>query len=110
LLDRLPPPVVDAGPRAEDEGMLWFEVMEPMFSRDTGREDAHLRAFSAYAAYAQYAALKQARRRVDAEARRSAMADWLYWKHLAELHDTALSDPSYRRRWADLYDESAAGD
>lgn len=110
LLDRLPPPVVDAGPPAEDEGMLWFEVMEPMFSLDTGREDAHLRAFSAYAAHAQYAALKQARRRVDAETRRSAMADWLYWKHLTELHDTALSDPSYRRRWADLYDGSAAGD
>ncbi|WAC89312.1 hypothetical protein [Mycobacterium sp. Aquia_213] len=109
LRDRLPPAPAEISPPAEEEGMLWFEVMEPMFSTDTGREDAHLRAFLSYASQAEQLALKAAHRRVDAETRRTAIADWLYWKHLAALCDAALSDPAYRRRTAGLYDESATG-
>ncbi|MEZ0352424.1 hypothetical protein [Mycobacterium sp. pR1184] len=108
LRDRLPPAPADVTPPAEDEGMLWFEVMEPMFSTYTGREDAHLRAFHAYASQAEQLALQVAHRRVDPDTRRSAIADWLYWKHLASLHDAALNDPAYRRRTAGLYDESSA--
>lgn len=108
LRDRLPPAPVEVNPPAEEEGMLWFEVMEPMFSTDTGREDAHLRAFHAYAAQAEQLSLKAAHRRVDAQTRRSAIADWLYWRYLTALHATALNDPAYRLRTADLYDESAA--
>ncbi|MEE6138563.1 hypothetical protein SKC41_19830 [Mycobacterium sp. 050128] len=108
LRDRLPPAPAAITPPADEEGMLWFEVMEPMFSTDTGREDAHLKAFHAYAAAAEQLALRAAHRRVDAETRRAAIADWLYWRHLTELCDTALGDAAYRRRTADLYGESAA--
>ncbi|MEM6107693.1 hypothetical protein AAHS21_15845 [Mycobacterium sp. 050272] len=109
LLDRLPQAPVDDDAEAVGPFMLWMEVMEPMLSTATGREVAHLRAFHTYAAFAERAALKKARLLTDPDSRRSAVADWLYWKRLGILHENAFTDPTYVRRVAAFYDEAAAG-
>jgi hypothetical protein len=83
-------PAAPAGP----DPMLWFGVMKPMASNATGRQAAHLRAFQIFAAHAQDAVLRQAHSAADPADRRSAVADWLYWKHLAGLLAAALADAS----------------
>lgn len=92
LIDLLPPASAaapgntpDAGPPSDDRPLLWFEVMKPLASRASGRRAAHLRAFKAYAALAEDVTLGEARTAADLTAQRSAVGDWLYWKHLSEL-------------------------
>jgi hypothetical protein len=93
LLAQMPlPPAGDDAP-ADDRLILWFEVMKPLASKATGRQAAHLRAFQTYAACAEEAVLREAHTTVDPAAQRSAVADWLYWKHLTELLNAALADP-----------------
>jgi hypothetical protein len=93
LLAQMPlPPAGDDAP-ADDRLILWFEVMKPLASEAIGRQAAHLRAFQTYAACAEGAVLREAHTTVDPAARRSAVAEWLYWKHLTELLNAALADP-----------------
>jgi hypothetical protein len=93
LLSQVPLPSAGADSPADDRPILWFEVMKPLASNATGRQAAHLRAFQTYAACAEEAALRAAHARVDPAAQRSAVADWLYWKHLTGLLNAALADP-----------------
>jgi hypothetical protein len=87
------PPTADADAPADNRLMLWFEVMKPMASNATGRQAAHLQAFRAYAAHSEEVVLREARTAADPAAQRSAVADWLYWKHLTGLLNAALADP-----------------
>ncbi|MDC8983997.1 secretion protein EspK [Mycobacterium marinum] len=91
LIKLLPPAPVAADVPADQDGMLWFEVMAPMASSAAGREAAHLRAFQAYAAHAQELALHLAHCAADPDTARAATADWLYWQHVAGLLGSALS-------------------
>ncbi|GLE52937.1 hypothetical protein ATCCBAA256_24940, partial [Mycobacterium montefiorense] len=84
----------DAGPPADQRPMLWFDVMKPLASRSPGRQAPHLRAYHRYAEYAQEALLTQAHTAGDPVAQRSAIADWLYWKHITELMNAALAKTS----------------
>jgi hypothetical protein len=77
----------------DDRLILWFEVMKPLASNATGRQAAHLRAFRTYAACAEEVTLREAHTTVDPAARRSAVAEWLYWNHLTGLLNAALADP-----------------
>ncbi len=90
LIKLLPPAPVAADVPADQDGMLWFEVMAPMASSAAGREAAHLRAFQAYAAHAQEFALHLAHCAADPDTARAAIADWLYWQHVAGLLGSAL--------------------
>jgi hypothetical protein len=92
MLAQVPVPPQDAGPTADERPMLWFELMKPLASHAAGRRVAHLRAFHRYAEHAQEILLHEAHTAVDPVAQRSAVADWLYWKHLAGLLTAALSD------------------
>ncbi|OBJ55117.1 secretion protein EspK [Mycobacterium sp. 1423905.2] len=92
LLDLLPPAPADADAPDDERHMLWFDLMKPMTSTAVGRETAHLRAFRAYAVHCQEIALHQAYNAADAAAQRPAVADWLYWRYVAGLLDSALSD------------------
>ena len=93
LIGLLPPAPVDANPPADRRPELWFDVMKPMMSRASGREVAHLRAFHTYAAHVQEVLFAQAHiAAADPVSQRSAIADWLYWKRLHELLNTALVD------------------
>jgi hypothetical protein len=88
-LDDLPG---DASPPPDQRPMLWLEVMKPMTSSAAGRQAPHLQAFHTYAGAAQEALLREAHTAEDLVAQRSAVADWLYWKHLAGLLEVALAD------------------
>lgn len=79
---------------ADQRPMLWFEVMKPMSSSATGRQGAHLRAFHTYATHAQEVLARQAHTAVDPAVQRAAVADWLYWWHLAGVLDAAPTDAS----------------
>ncbi|MGD1344849.1 hypothetical protein ACKUU1_03950 [Mycobacterium seoulense] len=94
MLAEMPVPPQDDSPSADERPMLWFELMKPLASRAPGRRVAHLRAFHRYAEHAQEVILNQAHTAVDAAAQRAAIADWLYWKHLAGLLAAALSTES----------------
>jgi hypothetical protein len=91
LLGQLPGAPEPPGPPADQRPMLWFEVMKPMSSSAIGRQGAHLRAFHTYAAHAQEVSLREAHTAAEPLAQRSAVADWLYWRHLTELHEAALA-------------------
>ncbi|BBY23806.1 hypothetical protein MSTO_40110 [Mycobacterium stomatepiae] len=52
--------------------MLWFEVMKPMASEASGRQAAHST--------------------IDRADQRNAVADWMYWRYLAELLNAALAE------------------
>ncbi|QUR69436.1 secretion protein EspK [Mycobacterium spongiae] len=94
LIELLPPAPADANAPDDERHMLWFELMKPMTSTATGREAAHLRAFRAYALHSQEIALHQAHLATEPEAQRAAVADWLYWRYVAGLLDSALSEAS----------------
>jgi hypothetical protein len=89
LTDLLPAPLVN--PPADRHAELWFEVIKPMMSRAVGRGVAHLRAFRSYAGQTQEVAAAEAHAAIDPVARRVAVADWLYWKHVTALADDALA-------------------
>jgi hypothetical protein len=78
---------------ADDRFMLWFEVMKPLASSATGRQAAHLLAFQTYVAHAEEVLLREAHTAIDPTVQRSAVADWMYWKHLAGLLNAAVADP-----------------
>jgi hypothetical protein len=88
LLTALP---AEAGPATDDRAMLWFSVVKPLASKAAGRSAAHLRAFHTYASHAREVVLREAHTEADLAAQRSAVADWLYWKHLSALLDAALN-------------------
>ncbi len=92
LIDLLPPAPAADNPPDDERHMFWFDLMKPMTSTATGREVAHLRAFHAFAVHAQELALHQAHGAADPEAQRPAVADWMYWRYVAGLLDSALSD------------------
>ncbi|WP_236694378.1 secretion protein EccK [Mycolicibacterium obuense] len=83
LTELLPPAPADQEPPADDTAKLWFEVAKPLMSTSPQRGTAHLQAFVTYAEHAQVHALHQAHTATDAETQRQAIADWVYWQHLA---------------------------
>ncbi|NTY60702.1 secretion protein EspK [Mycolicibacterium sphagni] len=87
----LPPVPASAEPPADKRPLMWFDVMKPMASNATGREAAHLRAFHAYVLHAEAVALAESHSTVDPVDRRTVIADWLYWKHLGALLNSALT-------------------
>lgn len=91
-MDLLPPSPTDAPPppSADRRDALWFEVIKPMTSNSDGRGAAHLRAFATYSAHAQEVAAAEAYGADEPTARRTAVADWLYWQHLTGLLEQAL--------------------
>ncbi|MEE6179997.1 WXG100 family type VII secretion target [Mycobacterium sp. 050134] len=82
----------DAEPSDDRRPLLWFDVMKPLSSRASGRRVAHLRAFHRYAVDAQEVSLSQAHSAIEPTAQRAAIADWLYWTKLGELHGAALQE------------------
>ncbi|KRE27327.1 secretion protein EccK [Mycobacterium sp. Soil538] len=91
LTELLPPAPTDQEAPADDTARLWFEVAKPLMSTSTERGAAHLQAFVAYAEHAQIHALHRAHTAVDAETQRHAIANWVYWQHLAVLIGDAIS-------------------
>jgi hypothetical protein len=93
LIDMLPAQAASAQP-TDQRPMLWFEVMKPMTSGAAGRQAAHLKAFHTYAAASEEAVLAEAQTAVDPVAQRTAVGEWLYWKHLTGLLSAALAGAS----------------
>ncbi|MBI5341714.1 MAG: secretion protein EccK [Mycolicibacterium rufum] len=91
LTELLPPAPTDQEAPADDTARLWFEVAKPLMSTSSDRGAAHLQAFVAHAEHAQTHALHRAHTAVDAETQRHAIADWVYWQHLAVLIADAVS-------------------
>jgi hypothetical protein len=91
LIDMLPPAPVDASPPADQRSSLWWELMKHLMSSDADRGVAHLQAFAAYATHAQELAIYRAYTAVHAVEQRAAIADWLYWQHIAGLLNDALA-------------------
>lgn len=87
-------PSEDVAAPADQRPMMWFDVMKPLASSSPGRQAAHLRAFHRYVEHAQEIVLNEAHIAADPADQRSAVADWLYWKHVAGLLTAALSDAS----------------
>ncbi|SPM38338.1 ESX-1 secretion-associated protein EspK [Mycobacterium numidiamassiliense] len=94
LLAVLPPPPADAAPPADQRFRLWLPVMKTMAYDDPRRQTPHLQAFHAYVAHAQELAGNDAYTAADPAAQRRAVDGWLYWKHLAGLHQAALAEVS----------------
>lgn len=86
----------DATPEADRRAELWFEVIKPMMSHADGRGIAHLRAFHGYAAHTQEVAAAETHAAIDPVVRRAAVAEWLYWKHIAALSRDALAEGDRR--------------
>ena len=91
LRDLLPPAHADPEPPSDNTVMLWFDVAKPLMSTLTDRGAAHLEAFITYADHAQELALYRAHTAADAAAMRAAIADWVYWQHLAVLISDAVA-------------------
>ncbi|WP_163796182.1 hypothetical protein [Mycolicibacterium sediminis] len=85
LIDLLPPAPADTIAPADNSNALWFELIKPLMSTQPERAAVHLEAFVTYAEHAQEQALYRAHVAVDSEAQRAAIADWVYWQHLAVL-------------------------
>lgn len=91
LVNLLPPAGADAGAPQDRSADLWFAVMAPMMSQADGRDIAQLQALLAYADHRQELAIHAGHTSPDAAAQRAAIADGLYWHHLATLTDAALN-------------------
>ncbi|GLD03061.1 hypothetical protein Mkiyose1088_49270 [Mycobacterium kiyosense] len=91
LLDLLPPAPADEKTPDDERHMLWFDLMKPMTSTATGREIAHLRAFFAYATHCRELALHRAYGAAGGQPQRLAVEDFLYWRCVAALLDSALT-------------------
>lgn len=91
LINLLPPAPADAAAPEDRSADLWFAVMSPMMSRSDGREVAHLRALLTYADHREGLAIHVGHTAVDPVAQRAAIADGIYWHHLAALTDAALN-------------------
>jgi hypothetical protein len=90
LNELLPPAPADIEPPSDETAMLWFEVAKPLMSTSPQRGAAHLEAFVTYATHAQELALYQAHIATDPATQRQAIADWVYWQHLAVLISDAI--------------------
>jgi hypothetical protein len=90
LLDLLPPAPADSGALSDQLRPLWWEVLRPLTGSAEGRETLHLKAFGPYAALQRNIALAAAHTAAESDARRAAVADWLYWRHVGELLGSAL--------------------
>jgi hypothetical protein len=51
-----------------------------------------LQAFQAYVAHAEEVLLREAHTTINPEEQRTAVSDWMYWKYVGELLNTALAD------------------
>ena len=91
LTELLPPAPADQEPPADDTAKLWFEVAKPLMSTSPQRGTAHLQAFVTYAEHAQVHALHRAHTATDAPTQRQAIADWVYWQHLAVMVGDAVN-------------------
>ncbi|ORB31250.1 secretion protein EccK [Mycolicibacterium parafortuitum] len=91
LNDLLPPPPADLEAPADQSARLWFEVTKPLMSTNPKRSTAHLKAFIAYADHAQELAVHRAHTAEEPADQRQAIADWVYWQHLAVLMNEAVS-------------------
>ena len=90
LLDLLPPAPADSGALSDQRQPLWWEVLRPLTGSAEGRETVHLKAFGPYAALERDIALAAAHTAAESDARRGAVADWLYWRHVGELLGSAV--------------------
>jgi hypothetical protein len=61
-----------------------------MMSSATDRNIAHLKAFTDYARHCEDLAINTGHTTTDPDARRAAIADGMYWHHLAALIDEAV--------------------
>lgn len=95
LLDLLPTAPAATIPPKDQRHILWLEMMEPLASSAPGHEAAHLQAFHTYAAHAQEISRHQAHIAADPASQRTAVADWLYWRYVADLLDHALPDTNH---------------
>ena len=90
LLGLLPPVPAGSGAPSDQPGHLWPAVWKAMSSSVEGREVHHLKAFSRYAMAERDNALVEAHTAAQTDARRAAVGEWLYWRHLAELLHSAV--------------------
>jgi hypothetical protein len=90
LLDLLPPAPADSGALSDQRQPLWWEVLRPLTGSAEGRETLHLKAFGPYAALERDIAVAAAHTASESDARRAAVADWLYWRHVGELLHSAM--------------------
>ena len=90
LLGLLPPAPAGTSSPPNLHRKLWSDVWIPLTSSVEGREVPHLRAFGPYAAFERDIALAEAHTTAESDARRAAVADWLYWRHVGGLLDSAL--------------------
>lgn len=90
LTELLPPASADIEPPSDETAMLWFEVAKPLMSTSPHRGGAHLEAFVTYANHAQELALHRAHTATEAQTQRQAIADWVYWQHLAVIIGDAI--------------------
>ena len=90
LLGLLPPVPAGSGAPSDQPAHLWPAVWKAMSSSVEGREVHHLKAFSRYAMAERDSALVEAHTAAQTDARRAAVGEWLYWRHLAELLHSAV--------------------
>ena len=90
LLGLLPPAPAGSSSPPNLRRKLWSDVWMPLTSSVEGREVPHLRAFGPYAAFERDTALAEAHTTAETDARRAAVADWLYWRHVGGLLDSAV--------------------
>lgn len=90
----LPPAPTDVEAPTDRTADLLFSVGTPLMSEATGREVAHLKALLAYADHCEELAIHAGHTAVDPAEQRTAIADGVYWNHLAALTDAALQSLS----------------
>jgi hypothetical protein len=90
LLGLLPPVPAASGAPSDQPANLWPAVWKAMSSSVEGREVHHLKAFGRYAMAERDNALVEAHTAAQTDARRAAVADWLYWRHVGELLHSAV--------------------
>jgi hypothetical protein len=90
LLGLLPPAPAGSSSPPNLRRKLWSDVWMPLTSSVEGREVPHLRAFGPYAAFERDTALAEAHTATETDARRAAVTDWLYWRHVGELLGSAV--------------------
>jgi hypothetical protein len=90
LLGLLPPVSAASGAPSDQPANLWPAVWKAMSSSVEGREVHHLKAFGRYAMAERDNALVEAHTAAQTDARRAAVADWLYWRHVGELLHSAV--------------------
>lgn len=91
LDDLLPVAPADSTAPEDKSAALWFGLTKPLMSTSPDRGVTHLEAFVTYAEHAQELALHKAYNAFDAEVKRTAIADWVYWQHLSVLMSDAIS-------------------